>query len=58
MKQLEKEIEGWMVLGDRRSAINETMRQFNKRNDDPIVSEKEFRSAMDRLGQLKRRLPK
>lgn len=55
-KQLEKEIEGWMVLGDRRSAINETMRQFNKRNDDPIVSEKEFRSAMDRLGQLKKAL--
>lgn len=57
-KQLEKEIEGWMVLGDRRSAINETMRQFNKRNDDPIVSEKEFRSAMDRLGQLKKALAK
>lgn len=55
-KQLEKEIEGWMVLGDRRSAINETMRQLNKRNDDPIVSEKEFRSAMDRLGQLKKAL--
>ena len=55
-KQLEKEIEGWMDLGDRRSAINETMRQFNKRNDDPIVSEKEFRSAMDRLGQLKKAL--
>ena len=55
-KQLEKEIEGWMVLGDRRSAINETMRQFNKRNNDPIVSEKEFRSAMDRLGQLKKAL--
>lgn len=55
-KQLEKEIEGWMVLGDRRSAINETMRQFNKRNDDPILSEKEFRSAMDRLGQLKKAL--
>ena len=55
-KQLEKEIKGWMVLGDRRSAINETMRQFNKRNNDPIVSEKEFRSAMDRLGQLKKAL--
>lgn len=31
-KQLDKEIEGWMVLGDRKKAIEETMRQFNIRN--------------------------
>lgn len=31
-KQLDKEIEGWMVLGDRKKAVEETMRQFNIRN--------------------------
>ena len=31
-KELDKEIEGWMVLGDRRKAIQETIRQFELRN--------------------------
>ncbi len=31
-KELDKEIDGWMVLGDRRKAIQETIRQFELRN--------------------------
>lgn len=31
-KSLNQEIEGWMVLGDRKKAIEETMRQFSLRN--------------------------
>lgn len=31
-KSLSQEIEGWMVLGDRKKAIEETMRQFSLRN--------------------------
>lgn len=31
-KNLNQEIEGWMVLGDRKKAIEETMRQFSLRN--------------------------
>ncbi|MBC8603158.1 phage tail tape measure protein [Parabacteroides acidifaciens] len=41
-KTLEKEIEGWMVLGDRKKAITETMRQFSLRNpggEDTILSD-------------------
>lgn len=31
-KELDKEIDGWIVLGDRRKAIQETIRQFELRN--------------------------
>lgn len=50
-KSLDKEIEGWMVLGDRKKAIEETMRQFSLRNPGG-ESREELNIARDRLNQL------
>lgn len=58
-KALEKEIEGWMVLGDRKKAITETMRQFSLRNpggEDSILSN--MKNEVTKLGNLQSALKK
>ena len=56
-KSLSQEIEGWMVLGDRKKAIEETMRQFSLRNSGG-ESREELNVARDRLNQLQKSLRK
>ena len=56
-KSLSQEIEGWMVLGDRKKAIEETMRQFSLRNpggEDTISQQ--LRTQMINLENMQRAL--
>lgn len=51
-KELDREIEGWMVLGDKRKAIEETIRQFNQRNPSEPVSKEELNTAKNKLEEI------
>lgn len=58
-KTLEKEIEGWLVLGDRKKAITETMRQFSLRNlGGEDVIQREMRHEAVKLENLQSALKK
>ena len=55
-KQLNREIEGWMVLGDRKKAILETIRQFSMRNPDESSLLGDLNKEKAKLEQLQRSL--
>lgn len=57
-KELEKEIEGWMVLGDRKKAIQETMRQFSLRNPEGEGLQDNLNAEKNKLSELEKVLEK
>lgn len=57
-KELDKEIDGWMVLGDRRKAIQETIRQFELRNPEGSNILGNLNAEKNKLEQLQSSLRK
>lgn len=54
-KSLNQEIEGWMVLGNRKKAIQETMRQLDLRNPNVGNSKKEINTEANILSGMEYR---
>lgn len=57
-KSLDKEIEGWMVLGDKKKAIEETMRQFSLRNPEGENLSNDLNLATNKLSSMQLALAK